>query len=212
MNKLPTHARIAAIILAAGTSSRMGTNKLLVPIDKTPMLNHVIDAALYSQACRVLVVVGHDSGTVIQLCSEYTTEVVHNVDYSSGMASSVRAGINALPADIGAALIIPGDMPYITALELDRLIDAHRAETSAICVPQYRGRRGNVLLWPRPFFPALEKLSGDAGTLTLLPQFTDHLRLVEFDSPAILMDCDTPDTLPSTSPTDFMRPVQSKRY
>jgi molybdenum cofactor cytidylyltransferase len=190
----------------------MGTNKLLVPIDSAPMLNHVIDAALYSQACRVLVVVGHDSGTIIGLCSECTTEIVHNPDYNSGMASSIRAGIKALPADIGAALIIPGDMPYITAMELDRLIDAHRAEANAICVPQYRGRRGDILLWPRPFFPALEKLTGDAGTRPLLPQFADHLRVVEFDGPAILMDCDTPDTLPSTSPTDFMRPAQSKRY
>jgi molybdenum cofactor cytidylyltransferase len=212
MNPPVASTRVAAIILAAGTSSRMGANKLLIPIDNAPMLNHAIDAALYSQACRTLVVVGHDSAAIIKRCSECTTEIVHNPEYTSGMASSIRAGVNALPADIDAALILLGDMPYITAVELDRLIDAHRAEPTAICVPQYRGRRGNPLLWPRRFFPALGQLQGDAGARVLLPHFAEHVESVEFDSPAILMDCDTPDSLPSTSPTDFMRPAQSKRY
>jgi molybdenum cofactor cytidylyltransferase len=212
MNPPPLNTRVAAIILAAGTSSRMGTNKLLVPIDSAPMLNHAIDAALYSQACRALVVVGHESAAIIRVCSECTTEIVHNPEYNTGMASSIRAGIKALPADIDAALIMLGDMPYVSAVDLDRLIEAHRAQPAAICVPQYRGRRGNPLLWPRRFFPALEKLSGDNGARALLSHFTQHIRAVEFDSPAILMDCDTPDTLPSASPTDFMRPAQSKRY
>lgn len=207
------NTRVAAIILAAGTSSRMGTNKLLLPIDAAPMLSHAIDAALYSQACRVLVVVGHDSGPVVRLCSECTTQVVHNADYASGMASSIRAGIDALPADVDAALIMLGDMPYVAAKQLDDLIDAHAAEPESICVPRYRGQRGNPLLWPRRFFPALQQLTGDSGARVLLNRFDGHIRAVDFDSPAILLDCDTPESLPGAAPGDFpQRLPQAKRY
>lgn len=206
------HPRIAAIILAAGTSSRMGTNKLLLPIDGSPMLNHAIDAALYSQVCRVVVVAGHDGAAIVRLCSEYTTQIAHNPDYASGMASSIRTGIDALPADIDAALIMLGDMPYITAAELDRLIEAHRAAPSSICVPEHRGRRGNPLLWPRRFFPVLRKLEGDTGARALLPRFAGHVHAVDFESPAILLDCDTPETLPDRAPPVAQRETQSKRY
>jgi molybdenum cofactor cytidylyltransferase len=195
----------------------MGTNKLLLPIDGAPMLNHAIDAALYSQVCRTLVVVGHNSGAIIRLCSQNTTQIVHNPDYASGIASSIRAGIAALPADIDAVLIMPGDMPYVTAMEIDRLIEAHHAAPNSICVPQYRGQRGNPLLWPRRFFPTLQQLEGDVGARSLLSHFAEHVQPVEFDSPVILLDCDTPETLlgttlPGMSQPDFLRPLQSKRY
>jgi molybdenum cofactor cytidylyltransferase len=204
--------RIAAVILAAGTASRMGANKLLLPFDGTPMLNHAIDAALYSQVCRTVVVAGHNSAAIIRLCSEYTTHIAHNPDYIGGMASSIRVGIDALPADIDAALIMLGDMPYVTAMEIDRLIEAHRAAPASICVPQYCGRRGNPLLWPRRFFPALQQLEGDAGARSLLTDFAEHVQLVDFDSPAVLLDCDTPETFQTPASPDFQRFAQSKRY
>jgi molybdenum cofactor cytidylyltransferase len=128
------------------------------------------------------------------------------------MASSIRVGLDALPAGIDAALIMLGDMPYVTAIEIDRLIDAHRAAPAAICVPQYRGQRGNPLLWPRRWFPVLRQLEGDTGARSLLIHFAEHIEPVEVDHPAILQDCDTPEALLDIAPPVSQRAAQSKRY
>jgi molybdenum cofactor cytidylyltransferase len=190
----------------------MGTNKLLLPIDGMPMLNHVIDAALYSQVSHVMVVTGHNSAEIGQLCAGSTLQVVHNPDYVSGMASSIRTGLDALPAGIDAALIMLGDMPYVTAMEIDRLIDAHRATPTAICVPRYGDQRGNPLLWPRRWFPLLRQLEGDTGARSLLIHFAEHIQPVEVDNPAILQDYDTPEALLDIAPPVSRRAAQSKRY
>lgn len=205
--------RVAAIVLAAGKSTRMGENKLLLPIHGVPMIVRAVDAALFSQACSTLVVVGHDALNVIQLLSECTTHIVHNEAFDSGMASSIRAGLNALPSGIDAVLILLGDMPYITAVEIDGLIDAHRAAPEAICVPLHGGQRGNPVLWPSRYFPELLALEGDEGARSLLARFADRVHAVVFDSPAVLQDCDTPDMLPQPQqPPEPPRPTYSNRY
>jgi molybdenum cofactor cytidylyltransferase len=102
-------------------------------------------------------------------------------------------------------------MPYVTAREIDGLIEAHRAAPHAICAPVHAGRRGNPVLWPRHYFPALRELSGDEGARSLLNRFAGNVRMVEFDSPAVLRDCDTPDTLP-TQRHEPQRPSYSNRY
>lgn len=204
--------RVAAIVLAAGRSSRMGENKLLMPVHGAPMIVRVVDAALWSQSCSTLVVVGHEAQQVIRLLSECTTHIVHNDDHESGMASSIRAGLRALPPLIDAALILLGDMPYVTAADIDALIEAHRVAPDAICVPMHAGQRGNPVLWPRVYFPLLLQLTGDEGARALLTRCRDRVRTVACATPAVLLDCDTPDSLPSPPPPAAPASGYSNRY
>ena len=187
---------VAAVVLAAGRSTRMGAqNKLLADLSGRPMVRVVTETALGSRARPVLVVTGHMAAEVGAGLAGLGVTIVANPDYATGLASSVKAGIRAVPADCHGALILLGDMPRLTALHLDTLIDAFAAAPERVVVPVHRGRQGNPVLWPRRFFPELLQLDGDAGARRLLKTYRAEVQEVALDSTAILLDIDTPDAL-----------------
>jgi molybdenum cofactor cytidylyltransferase len=196
----PRAPRIAAVVLAAGRSTRMApANKLLVPFGGAPMVTRAVDAALASQADPVIVVVGHDAPKVREALGARTVRVVENPDFADGLSTSVRAGLAALPSDVDGALFMLGDMPRVTAVHLDRLIAAFNpAEGRAICMPTFRAKRGNPVLWASRFFPELATLSGDAGARGLIGQHSDQLCEVEMADGGVLLDVDTPEALAET--------------
>lgn len=192
--------RVAALVLAAGRSTRMGTdNKLLVEIDGVPMALRAVNAARASLASSVTVVVGHQAGEVGAALAPTGADIVNNPDYAQGMSTSLRHGIAALPADADAMLVVLGDMPRISARHLDRLIAAFDPADPAILVPEKDGRRGNPILWPREFFPAMSAISGDQGARGLLEQNAHRVRRVAIDDDAIFLDIDRPEDLPRAS-------------
>lgn len=187
-------ANIAAIILAAGRSTRMGAeNKLTADLSGKPMVRCAAQAALGSRARPVVAVVGHEAEAVRAALAGLDVGIVHNPDFATGLASSLRAGIRAVPADCGGALVLLGDMPQITAEHLDRLIAAFVAD--AIIVPTQAGKRGNPVLWPAVYFAEMRQLVGDAGARSLMAAHTDQVRDVDLGTDAIFADVDTPDAL-----------------
>lgn len=185
--------RVAAIVLAAGRSSRMGAdNKLLIEVGGVPMVLRAVNAARASLAASVTVVVGHEAEAVKAALAGSGATVVHNPDYAHGMASSLRHGIAALPEDADAALVLLGDMPRITAAHLDRIIGAFDPAQPSIVMPEKDGRRGNPILWPREFFAAMTTLSGDQGARGLLAQHADRVKRIAIDDDAIFVDVDRP--------------------
>lgn len=187
------HARVAAVILAAGRSSRMGHAKLLADVGGVAMLRRVVDAALRSPARPVIVVTGHEAAAVARLLEGLDVILVHNPDFAAGLSTSLKAGIAALPADIAGALVLLGDMPQITAHHIGALLAAF--DTGSIVVPISGGKRGNPILWPSEAFPRFAELSGDAGARKLLAEFAPRVREVEIGGDAIFRDIDTPDAL-----------------
>ncbi len=188
--------RVAALVLAAGRSSRMGAdNKLLAEVDRIPMALRAVNAARASRAACVVAVVGHQAAAVGALLSGSGATIVHNPDYAQGMSTSLRRGLAALPEDVEAALVVLGDMPRISAGHLDRLIAAFDPADPAIVVPERDGRRGNPVLWPREFFAAMEAVSGDQGARGLLEQHAGRIRRVTLDDDAIFLDVDRPEDL-----------------
>ncbi|HET9148341.1 MAG TPA: molybdopterin-binding/glycosyltransferase family 2 protein [Acetobacteraceae bacterium] len=190
--------RIAAIILAAGRSSRAApANKLLARLpDGRTMIETTVDHARAARIGAVVVVTGHDVESVRAALAGRDVTFVHAPDFAEGMAHSIRAGIAALPEDIGAALICLGDMPLVSAPMLDRLIGAYDPdEGRAIVVPAHRGRRGNPVLWDRRFFPTLSHLEGDAGARRILSANLELVAEVEMESNAVLLDFDTADAI-----------------
>ncbi len=189
--------RVAALVLAAGQSRRMGErNKLLATVGGQPLVSHMVDAALASRAAPVIVVTGHQADEVRAALGERAVEVVHNRDYAHGLSTSLKAGLAALPADAEGVLIGLGDMPRIGAAQIDRLIAAFNPlEGRAIVVPTVHGKRGNPVLFATRFVPEMREIGGDVGARHLIGEHDDEVVEIEMEDDAALVDIDTPEAL-----------------
>jgi molybdenum cofactor cytidylyltransferase len=188
---------VAAIVLAAGRSTRMGgPNKLLAELNGKALVRIVAEQALASKASSVIVVTGHQSAEVQAALRGLDVKFVHNPRFAEGLATSVKTGIGAVPDSASGAVVCLGDMPLIDAMLIDRLIQAFAPERgSLIAVPIAGGRRGNPVLWSRRFFPELMALEGDVGARHLIAQNMEAVTEVEVEGHSAFLDIDTPDML-----------------
>jgi CTP:molybdopterin cytidylyltransferase MocA/xanthine/CO dehydrogenase XdhC/CoxF family maturation factor len=194
--RMPKRLRVAAILLAAGRSTRMGTNKLALPFKGKPLVRHAADAALAAGLDPVIVVTGHECETVRQALAGMPVHFVHNARYADGLSTSLQAGIRTVPSDRDGALVLLGDMPAITSQLIKRLVSAFEpAEGRAICVATADGARGHPVLWDRRFFSEMETLTGDAGAKGLMATHAELICEIPSGSDAPLVDIDTPDAL-----------------
>ncbi|CAI07278.1 NTP transferase domain-containing protein [Aromatoleum aromaticum] len=192
----PGAPRVAALVLAAGRSSRMGApNKLLIEVGGVPMVLRAVNAARASCAESVTVVVGHEAEAVGTVLAASGATLVDNPDHAQGMSSSLRHGIAALPDDIDAVIVLLGDMPRITAEHVDRVIAAFDPAAPSIVTPEKDGRRGNPILWPREFFAAMAGICGDQGARGLIEHNADRVKRIAIDDDAIFVDVDRPGDL-----------------
>ncbi len=196
-------SEIGAVVLAAGRSSRFRAeggqevSKLVARFGGKPLVRHAAEAALASRARPVVVVTGHAREAVEAALAGLPLLFAHNPDFASGLASSLKTGVAALPARVAGALVLLGDMPAIEAPLLDRLIAAFAARPLALAAaPVHAGRRGNPVLLSRALFAALSRLEGDEGARRLLRE-ADPQRIVEVDveSGGVTLDIDTPGEL-----------------
>src|SRR3954470_18844338 len=162
--------RIAAVLLAAGRSTRMGgPNKLLAEIGGKPLVRIAAEQALASQASPVIVVTGHERDKVEAALNGLNVRFAHNPDYAEGLGTSLRTGIAAVPETADGAIVCLGDMPQVDAALIGKLIAAFDPERGAlVVVPTTEGRRGNPVVWARRFFPELMAIGGDVGARHLI--------------------------------------------
>ncbi len=188
---------IAAVILAAGRSTRMGgPNKLLAELNGKKLVRIVAEQALASKASPVIVVTGHQSVEVAAALKDLDVTFVTNTQFADGLATSVKAGIAAVPASADGAIVCLGDMPLIDSKLIDRLVEAFAPDRgSLIVVPVAGGRRGNPVLWSRRFFPELMTLDGDVGARHLIAQHSEAVAEVEVVGKSAFVDIDTPEML-----------------
>ena len=187
--------RIAAVVLAAGLSSRMGSNKLLAEWRGKPLVRWTVESALASEAKPVIIVTGHESAKVEAALKGLDVHIAHNLHYAAGLSASLKAGMRAVPANCDGAVVLLGDMPEIAPSLIDRMIAAFSpADGRSICVAVHEHRRGNPVLWARRFFGEIEKLSGDVGAKDLIASHQDLVCDIEADG-TVLRDIDTPDAL-----------------
>jgi len=193
----PQGPRIAALLLAAGQSRRMGgLNKLLAEIMGTPMVAHVVRRLLASRARPIIAVLGNQAEAVDAALGKLPVERVQNPEFAVGLSTSLKRGIAALPSDLDGVIVCLGDMPLISGRHLDRLIAAFNPlEGRAIIVPTRRGKRGNPVLWSKQFFSEMAGLAGDVGAKHLIGEHAELVAEVEMDDDAVLVDIDTPDAL-----------------
>ena len=192
--------RIAAVLLAAGRSTRMGgPNKLLEEINGKALVRHVAEHVLASRAKPVIVVTGHQKERVERALAGLPVTFAHNPDFAEGLSTSLKAGIAAVAADAAdadGAIVCLGDMPQVSAKLIDRLIAVFDPERGALVViPTILGKRGNPVLWSRRFFPDLAAVEGDVGARHLIGGYAEAVAEVPLDDAGALTDVDTPEAL-----------------
>lgn len=184
---------VGAVILAGGLSSRMApASKLLMNLGAHPLIRQVAQTAIDTGLNPVTVVVGHDRDAIRAAVADLPLRFVANDDYKEGVASSIRAGVRAIAAEVDAAVFLLGDMPLVAPRHLHLLLAAFAAEPDrGICIPTYRGERGNPVLWSARHFPHLLTLSGDQGARVLFREFAEQIIEVKMPDDGVLMDIDT---------------------
>jgi molybdenum cofactor cytidylyltransferase len=199
LDRADRRAGVAALVLAAGQSRRMGNaNKLLIPLDGKPMVRHIVDALTGSGIETVHVVIGHEAEAIQKVLTGYNVSFTPNPHFDEGLSTSLQAGLAALPDDIDAVLVCLGDMPGIRATDIEAIIRAYDpSEGHAIVVPTHQGKRGNPVLWDRRFFEAMTSISGDTGARHLIGENEELVLEVNMDDSAVLEDFDNPESLTS---------------
>ncbi|CEJ13666.1 Molybdenum cofactor cytidylyltransferase [bacterium YEK0313] len=189
--------RIAALVLAAGRSTRMGgPNKLLATLEGTPLVRHAVRAAAGARLAEIVVVTGHQSDAVKAALDDLGVRFVHNPDFAQGLSTSLKAGLAAIGPDIDAVVVMLGDMPRVGADLVRKLADAYSpADGHHVVVPTAAGRRGNPVLWGRRFFAELAKVSGDQGGRAVLAAHPEAVVEVDVGSDSVHLDVDTREAL-----------------
>lgn len=197
-DRSPGKSRVAALLLAAGSSRRFGEgNKLLADVAGRPLICWTAAAFVASRASELVVVTGPEPGSVEAALAGFRARFVHNPDHLAGMGGSVAAGVGGLAADATGALICPGDMPGVTTELVDALITAFEASGSRRIVRPVLpdGRPGNPVLWPRRYFSSLTRLRGPVGGRSLLADLGSEIERLPWRDAAAAVDVDTPDDL-----------------
>ncbi len=191
---------VGAVLLAAGTSSRMGAiNKLTTPWNGKPLIAHVWDAISASAVAMCIVVTGHEADHVEMAVPGAPN--VHNPNFESGMASSIVCGLAALNSafssdhmELEGVIILLGDMPLVSAAHIDGMVAAFERSNkgeATIVVATDDGRLGNPVLFGKAHFEALKSLKGDRGARALIESHSSELIAVEIGR-AAKRDFDTP--------------------
>lgn len=200
-NLIKSHEKkVAAIILAAGGSTRIGQPKLLLDWHGQPLIRWVARLALHTGCTPVFVVTGANAAEVRGALDGLPLIFTHNPDWQNGQSSSVKAGVNALPQSVDAAMVFLGDQPHIPTRVPQELMRVYLSEdvTEEILIPAHEGNRANPVLLTKRIFEPLKALRGDAGARTIFSQHT--IRLIPFNEPDLLLDID--------SPTDYQRLIE----
>ena len=168
-------SNIAAVVLCAGESKRMGIrNKLLLKVEGKSLIRRYIDNISKSNVSEIVIVTGHQSFEIEKELDGFDLKFIHNEKYKDGMSTSLNTGINSLSKNINAAIICLPDMPMIGIYEINKLIEYYNPKIgNEICVATYNDQRGNPVLWDRKYFEKLMQITGDKGGRYLLPKFID---------------------------------------
>lgn len=196
MNEPQSNRKTAILLLAAGSSSRLGRSKQLLSIKGQPLLLKSMNAAIESGIENIIVVLGANEQEHHQVIKDTRVHVVVNADWKKGMGNSLKAGLTYLLQQmpkVEAIITMVCDQPLITSNQLKKLITEYDSSRSAIVASFYQGVAGVPVLFHRTLFPELLSLPDSAGAKKILQQYPDLIQMVPF--PGGEFDIDTEDDL-----------------
>jgi molybdenum cofactor cytidylyltransferase len=181
---------ITAVVLAAGSSRRMGSNKLALPWGKSTMLESTLQALATPRISRRILVLGHEAERWQHLAKQ-GWEIVQSPLYAQGQSYSLRAGIHDLGSECESILFCLGDLPLLQQATVDYLIEVFQQNKLLLAAPSYQGKRGNPVLFASSLLPELRELSGDVGARIFFQRYP-HI-LVPVEDYGTITDIDTPE-------------------
>jgi molybdenum cofactor cytidylyltransferase len=183
------HEPVAGIILAAGGASRFGRPKQLLALEEEPFVRRVARTALEAGLSPVVVVTGAWAEDVAEAVSDVVVRIANNPEWQTGLGSSVRTGVRALPVESGAAVFLLADQPQIPSTLIKALLAEHARTLAPIIAPLVNGRRGNPACFDRVTFPELLALTGDTGGRALFSRYP--VTWLPWHDASVLVDVDT---------------------
>jgi len=187
--------KLAATILAAGKSVRMGNkNKLLLLIKKKPLIEIVCENVMKARLDQIILVTGYQAKKILKVIPKQINEVVHNHNWDKGMMTSIITGISNLKNNIDGNIIILGDMPLISTNTIVKLKDEFKdSGGKSIVFPIYQNKQGNPVVFPKTYFTEILKYQGDNGCKNILNKYKNNSLGIRLESEEVLVDCDTED-------------------
>jgi molybdenum cofactor cytidylyltransferase len=186
-----TNPTIGIIILAAGASTRMGKPKQLLPYQGRSLLRHITEVAIASKNQPIVVVLGANAESIKPEICQLPVQIVENLQWASGMSSSIQAGVNALGQNVEAVVITLCDQPFVSPEVINQLVEAYRLTNKAIVACEYAGTLGVPALFHHTFFSQLMTLKQGEGAKQIIKKYINEVTSIPFLQGKI--DIDTPD-------------------
>lgn len=184
---------ISAILLAAGESRRMGDFKQLLRLGDKTFVEHCVDNLLASRVDEIVIVTGLRELEVRQAIGSRPVRFTHNREYRSGMASSIKRGVEALSEGARACVLSLVDQPQIGADVINRVIETYEAAHTMIVIPTHEGRKGHPILLDLSLKEDILAMDPETGLREVIRAHSNKVSRVEVSDPAVLEDCDSPD-------------------
>jgi CTP:molybdopterin cytidylyltransferase MocA len=185
--------KIAALILAAGFSSRMGSFKPLLPLGNTTVIERVATTFRRAGIKDVKVVTGHRAGEMRKVLDTLPVDVIENGNYAGGMFSSVQAGVKAIEPGIDAFFLLPADIPLIQSHTISQIYEAYQKHRAKVVYPCFDGQRGHPPLISASYIESILSWSGEGGLRALMQGWEPESMDLEVNDRWIIMDMDTPE-------------------
>lgn len=195
----------AGVVLAAGMSTRLGRPKQLLEIKGRHLLEWVLDAALQSELKRVILVLGHESRTILQALGRTAhhpdLQVVLNRKYREGLSHSLRAGLLKARETCPSVMFLLADQPMVSSKTIDYLLARFWESDKDICVPVHEGKRGNPTIFSSRLYSELMSVQGDVGARKIIEENPDRVLFVEIEDPLCFLDIDSEEDIKRLFPS-----------